>query len=785
MRILDRVRADFFYLRCALRALNATGPIAKNPTHVFPQLIDELAERHGEKPALISDRETLGYRALAERSHRYARWALVNGVGKGDTVCLLMPNRPEYMAIWIGISRVGGVTALLNTHLVGPTLAHCIDLVRPKHVIAAGELLDAMTGAEPYLKTRPQVWAHGETVADLPRIDHAVTTYEAGKLTPAEQCRLTVEDKALYIYTSGTTGLPKAANVNHYRIMLASLGFAAVMDTKPTDRMYDCLPMYHTAGGVVATGALLANGGSVVIREKFSAREFWDDVVRHDCTLFQYIGELCRYLVNSPPHPNERKHWLRLCCGNGLRPDIWNEFKARFAIPRIVEFYGATEGNVMLFNFEGHPGAVGRIPWFVARRFPVRIVKLDAETQAPVRDARGFCVRCAPDEIGETIGRIVNDPAAPSSRFEGYADAKDNEAKILRNAFERGDAWFRTGDLMRQDADGYFYFVDRVGDTFRWKGENVSTTQVCEALTVFPGITDACVYGVPIPGYEGRAGMAAMVCGDDLDLAALHAHLATQLPDYARPLFLRIRRERELTASLQQKKIALVAQCCDPAATHDRIFFNDGRAGAFVPIDAALYRSIVNGDIRLTSSRTSEPATFSEVLAFWRGLGPDKWFEKDDAIDGEIRRRFLPTYEAATTGRLAAWEAIPEGALALVLVLDQFPRNMFRGDARAFAADGLAREAAERAIAHGFDRSFANPERRFFYLPFMHAEDLAEQERCIALCRAAGDVEGVRHAENHADIIRRFGRFPHRNAALGRHSTPEEAQFLAAGGFAG
>jgi fatty-acyl-CoA synthase len=598
MRFLDRVRGDIVYLRGAFRALKATAPIAKNPTRIFPRLIDELAERWGDKPALISDRENFSYRALAERSNRYARWALVNGVSKSDTVCLLMPNRPEFMAIWIGITRVGGVAALLNTRLVGPALAHCIDLVRPKHVVVASELQHAMAGAEAHLKTQPRMWLHGEGAGDWPRIDHAVATLAPANLTPAEQRPLTVEDKALYIYTSGTTGMPKAANVNHYRIMLASLGFAAVMDTRPTDCMYDCLPMYHTAGGLVAPGALLVRGGSVVIREKFSAREFWDDIVRHDCTLFQYIGELCRYLVNTPPQPNERAHRLRLCCGNGLRPDIWNEFKSRFAIPLILEFYGATEGNVMLFNFEGRPGAVGRIPWFLARRFPIRIVKFDLGKQAPVRDPRGFCTPCAPNEVGEAIGRIVNDPAAPSSRFEGYADAQDNEAKILRDAFAPGDAWFRTGDLMRQDADGFFYFLDRIGDTFRWKGENVSTTEVCETLTAFPSITDASVYGVPVPGYEGRASMAAIVCGDDLDLAALQAHLAARLPDYARPLFLRIRSEIELTATFKQKKIDLIAQGFDPIATRDHIYFND--AGVFIPLDIALYERIMAGEVRLS-----------------------------------------------------------------------------------------------------------------------------------------------------------------------------------------
>ena len=430
-----------------------------------------------------------------------------------------MPNRPEYMAAWLGITSAGGVAALINFNLVGTALAHCVDIVEPKHVVVAADLADVFATARPLIKTKPKIWSHGES-ADMQRLDTLIDALPGHALDASERARLTIEDRALYIYTSGTTGLPKAANINHYRVMLASSAFAGVMDTRPDDRMYDCLPMYHTTGGVVAIGSVLLNGGSVVIREKFSAREFWDDVVRYDCTLFQYIGELCRYLVNSPPNPNESKHRLRAACGNGLRPDLWDAFQKRFRIPKILEFYGATEGNVNIFNFEGKPGAVGRVPWFVAHRFPIAVVRFDVEKQQPVRNAEGFCERCDPNEPGEVIGRIVNDPSKPGNRFEGYAASAQNENKVLRDVFAKGDAWFRTGDLMRKDERGYFYFVDRVGDTFRWKGENVSTSEVAEAINTFPGIEDANVYGVTVVGREGRAGMAAIACEGACDLTA-------------------------------------------------------------------------------------------------------------------------------------------------------------------------------------------------------------------------------------------------------------------------
>jgi fatty-acyl-CoA synthase len=607
MEFFERLRGDITYLRGAMRTLRMAAPIARNPTHVFPAVVDELAARYGDKPALVSDRETLTYRSLAERSCRYARWAHAQGLAKGEVVALLMGNRPEYIAVWLGVTRAGGTVALLNTNLSGPSLAHCIDIVAPKHVIVAGELVDALASSDPHRKSAAPVWIHGPAKSEFPtdhpseypRIDEVVAALDGSPLTVAETSPLTIEDPALFIYTSGTTGMPKAANINHFRLMLASHAFKGVMDAGPDDRMYDCLPMYHTTGGVVATGAILVGGGTVFIREKFSAREFWDDVARHQCTVFQYIGELCRYLVNTPPHPRERDHRLRLACGNGLRPDIWQEFQSRFAIPQILEFYAATEGNVTLFNFEGKPGAVGRIPWFLKRNFPTEIVRFDIEKEIPIRNAQGFCEKAKPDEVGEAIARIFKDPSKPAGRFEGYSDPKDNERKILHDVFRKGDSWFRSGDLMRQDAAGFFYFVDRVGDTYRWKGENVSTTEVAETICTFEGIEQANVYGVHIPGRDGRAGMAAIVCDPAVNLASLRSFLAARLPEYARPLFLRIRGEIEVTATFKQKKVDLVNEGFDPTRIRDAIYVDDPRTRAFMRLDEALYRQIVSGELRL------------------------------------------------------------------------------------------------------------------------------------------------------------------------------------------
>ena len=583
-------------LRGWVRALEATAPIAGNPRRILADVIEELAQRRGDCPALISANERLTYRGLTEHANRYARWALAQNLAKGETVCLMMPNRPEYMAIWLGIGSVGGVVSLLNTNLRGRSLAHCIDIAAPRHIIVAAELAEALRSATPSLSSRPTIWSHGG--GEFLRIDHELKRFSADRLTRSERRGVTIADRALTIYTSGTTGLPKAANVSHHRLMQWSFWFAGLMNTGPDDRMYDCLPMYHSIGGVVATGALLVRGGSVAIREKFSARQFWDDVVGWDCTLFQYIGELARYLLAAPHHPREGEHRLRLACGNGLRGDVWEEFAARFAIPRILEFYAATEGNVSLYNVEGKPGAVGRVPPFLKHRFPLALVKFDAVLGEPVREL-GFCKRCPPGETGEAIGKIGDAAAHAGGAFEGYTSAEETQRKIIRNVFEPGDAWYRTGDLMRMDANGFYYFVDRIGDTFRWKGENVSTSEVADAIAAFPGIAEASVYGVAVAGTEGSAGMATLVVDGALDFAQLREHLAHRLPSYARPLFLRLKDRIEVTPTFKHKKTDLVREGFDPDASGDAIYFDDPSRRAFVRLDRALYARIQSGGMRL------------------------------------------------------------------------------------------------------------------------------------------------------------------------------------------
>jgi fatty-acyl-CoA synthase len=578
-----------------IRALDYTKILNEATGVTLCSILDGLADTHGDRPALLGEEEEFSFRDLAARANRYARWAMAEGLGGGDVVCLLMTNRPDYVAIWLGLTRAGCVVALLNTNLAADALLHSMRAAGSQRLIVGDALVSRIADLLP---PGARVWVHGHAGhGDWPAIEPDLAHHDATPISASERSPPMPQDRALLIYTSGTSGLPKAANVTHARVLEWSFWFAGMMDAQPTDRLYDCLPMYHSTGGVVAIGAMLVKGGSVLIRPRFSAGRFWDDVVDGGCTIFQYIGELCRYLVVSPPHAKERQHRLRLACGNGMQGDVWEALQARFDIPRILEFYAATEGSVSLYNCEEKPGAIGRVPPFLAHRFPVALVRCDGATGVPLRDSAGRCVACSPNETGEAIGQVLDAGGLPARSFDGYTDREASSSKLLCDVFEAGDRWFRTGDLMRKDEAGFFYFVDRIGDTFRWKGENVSTTEVAAAIRGFAGVVEAIVFGVTITGHEGRAGMAAITTDARFDIDRFSAHLAAVLPSYARPLFLRCCQTLDSTGTYKLTKARLVQDGF--LAGGDPIWFNDRRTGGFVACDAAMLESIAAGAVSL------------------------------------------------------------------------------------------------------------------------------------------------------------------------------------------
>jgi fatty-acyl-CoA synthase len=580
-----------------IRALERTASINRLGV-TLPVLIGRLAREFDAAPALVSPEATLSYRELAIRSNQYARWGLAQGLQPRDCVGLMMTNCAEYMAIWLGLTRIGVVVGLVNTNLAGDALVHSINIVAPRAVIVGSDAAARLTEVRARLGKGLSCRVHGLSTQDIAPLAPELARFSGDELRDSECAPPPIDATALYIYTSGTTGLPKAAKVSHYRVVQWSHWFAGLMDTRPTDRMFNCLPLYHSVGGVVATGATLVGGGAVVIRARFSASDFWRDVRDERCTLFQYIGELCRYLVNAPHQEIETAHKLRIACGNGLRPEVWGPFQSRFKIPRIIEYYASTEGNFSLYNCEGRPGAIGKIPPFLAHRLPVALLRFDVESGEPWRNADGFCERCQPNEIGEAVGFIPGAGKENAGRFEGYADPEASARKVLHNVFKDGDSWYRTGDLMRRDERGFYYFVDRVGETFRWKGENVSTAEVLTALTASRGVHDGVVYGVAVPGADGRAGTAALVVDAEFDLAAFRADLALRLPAYARPVFLRLLETIEFTGTFKPRKQDLMNAGFDPARIKDKLYFDDPRTQAYVPLDASLFAAIAAGAIR-------------------------------------------------------------------------------------------------------------------------------------------------------------------------------------------
>ncbi len=551
-------------------------------------VIREVASVHGDRPALIGESTQLSYRELVDRSEGWGDQALARGVEVGDVVCLLMANCPDYVAIWFGLTALGISVALINTGLVGTALAHSIRASGSRRIIVGAALEASVHAVALHFPDGLEIWVHDEA-GGWSWQDAASTPARARPEDPKRS------DRALLISTSGTTGVPKSANITHARVLEWSTWFAGMMDVGPQDRLYDCLPLYHSVGGVVAIGSMLSRGGSVVIRTRFSARRFWDDIAHSGCTIFQYIGELCRYLARAPAHPAETAHRLRLCCGNGLRGDVWHGFQDRFRIPRILEFYAATEGHVSLYNCEGKPGSIGRIPGFLAHRFPVALIRSDFETGEPVRDAAGRCLTCEADEPGEAIGQIDAAGSQPGRGFDGYTDRQASERKVLRDVFVAGDQWFRTGDLMRRDAAGFFYFIDRLGDTYRWKGENVSTMEVAAVIEACPGITGAVACGVALPCTDGRAGLAAVTIGEGFDIATLRVHLVANLPDHAHPLFVRVCGAIATTGTFRPTKGPLVQAGLSLSPDAGTLWFNDRREGRFIACDEPLLRRLQDG----------------------------------------------------------------------------------------------------------------------------------------------------------------------------------------------
>lgn len=541
------------------------------------KVFQDRAARYANNVFIRFEDQEITYREANETVNRYAAVLAARGVGHGDVVGVMLRNSPQSVLLMLAVVKCGAVAGMLNYHQRGKVLAHSFGLLQAAAVVAETDLIEPITecGAEP---------AGLMTVEELDRLAET-----ASSTNPAVTAAVLAKDKAFYIFTSGTTGMPKASVMTHYRWLRALAGFGGLgMRLTSDDTLYCCLPLYHNNALTVATSSVLNAGATLALGKSFSASRFWDEVIRYDATAFVYIGEICGYLLNQPPKPTDRQHRVRVICGNGLRPAIWDEFTKRFGIPRVCEFYAASEGNTAFMNVFNIDKTTGICP------SPIAFVEYDGDTGEPLRGDDGRVRKVKSGEPGLLLSKVSS-----LQPFDGYTDKSASEKKLVRNAFKDGDVWFNTGDLMRSQGFGHAAFTDRLGDTFRWKGENVATTEVEAAVSLDEQVEEATVFGVEVEGAGGRAGMVAIQLkdGQEFDGKALAKAAYAHLPGYAVPLFARIVGELAHTSTFKNQKVDLRKQGygAGPDKLEDPIYVLAGRDEGYVPFYDEYPAEVVEG----------------------------------------------------------------------------------------------------------------------------------------------------------------------------------------------
>ena len=589
MGVIDTVKT-LTYLPALLKLKKGMTPRPADVKDSFGARVEANAENYPSASAIIFEGQQMNWSEFNALANRFANHMHDQGVKRGDVVSIMMENRIEYLAILVGLNKLGAVSGLLNSNLGGNSLIHCINVTGSSKCIVGEECMTELDAIQDQLSLQAGsdfffVNDSGSKPCPNRAQDLMTNIAETSEDNPAQTGETTIGETALYIYTSGTTGLPKAAVLSNRRLLIASdMSAIAGLQCTVKDRIYLCLPLYHATGLLLGAGAAFASGASMFVRRKFSASNFMNEIREHNCSHMIYIGELCRYLTNIPEQADDAQNPLHSIMGNGMRPDIWMNFKQRYGIKRVCEFYGASEGNVSFANLMNKDMTVGMTSAEVA------LVEYDVDNDEIVTDDAGKCIPVQQGEPGLLLGKIT-----PDTVFEGYTDAEATEKKVFRNAFEEGDAWFNTGDLMRTVDVGYtlgydhYQFVDRVGDTFRWKAENVSTNEVGEIINGFDQVKFCNVYGVEIPGTDGRAGMTALTLQDGvdtLDLDRFSEFVKENLPSYAVPVFLRIQPDIDVTGTFKMLKGDLRKQGYDINMTDDPIFVMKSGAATYSPMDS-------------------------------------------------------------------------------------------------------------------------------------------------------------------------------------------------------
>ncbi|XP_026195034.1 long-chain fatty acid transport protein 6 [Anabas testudineus] len=556
------------------------------------------AKRNPDKPFIIFERQTLSYRDVDRRSNRFANAFRTEGsLKEGDVVAQLMCNEPDFICVWLGLCKLGCEVAFVNVNIKSRSLLHSFHSCGAKTLVVGADLVHLVKEVLPDLKKdNMAVWVVDHTSPSedftslLDKVEHmsGETLFELPKVD--------IMSNFLFIFTSGTTGLSKAARIGHLKAIM-SMAFFQMCGATSDDIIYITLPLYHMSASLLGLGGCIHLGATCVLKKKFSASQFWKDCVEHNVSVVQYIGELCRYLVNHPVVPEEKAHSVWLAAGSGLRSDVWKDFVRRFGSIKIREGYGLTEASIGFLNYTDEVGPIGRASYFNKLSMPFELLRYDPQTYKPIRTDLGRCIRAQKGEAGLLVA-----PLTAMNQFLGYAgDIVQSEKKLLRDVFKTGDIYFNTGDLLLHDHRNFLYFRDRVGDTFRWKGENVSTTEVSEVLGLLDFIQEATVYGVTIPGHEGRAGMAAVVLKQDhkLNGTELYNHLVKALPAYAWPRFLRVQTYLHVTETFKQQKMKLVQEGFNLDLIQDPVYFLDIFQKNYVLLTGSLYQAIVSGEIHL------------------------------------------------------------------------------------------------------------------------------------------------------------------------------------------
>ncbi|KOR14841.1 MULTISPECIES: long-chain-acyl-CoA synthetase [Acinetobacter] len=534
---------------------------------------EKAVKRNPDGAALLFEDERYTYQELNEWANQIAHYYLSLGARKGDVIAVMLENRSELLATVIALAKIGVTIALVNTSQTGKVLSHSINLVKPIALIFGDEVhhcIDEIRADLNINEDRFHWFADQATRQDVGTAPHGYINLAEQidhfpKFNPPTTHTVQGKDGLFYIYTSGTTGLPKAVIFTHSRWTLAYGTYGHVLDLNPDDVMYVTLPLYHATGIVVCWCGVIAGSATLALRRKYSTSAFWKDVQKFNASAIGYVGELCRYLMDAPATELDRSHRVTKMIGNGMRPNIWDKFKQRFGVDEILELYASSEGNVGFSNIFNFDNTVGFSPT------PYAVIAFDKEKNEPIRDKDGFCQKVKTGEVGLLVGKITR-----RSPFDGYTDPEKNKAVILKNVLKKGDAYFNTGDLVRDIGFRHAQFVDRLGDTFRWKGENVSTTEVENMLCEHDKIVEAVVYGVEIPHTNGRAGMAAITLADhaelnDQDLSHMASTFKKCLPAYAVPVFLRVQETVETTGTFKYQKNKLKEQAFDPNKTEERL----------------------------------------------------------------------------------------------------------------------------------------------------------------------------------------------------------------------